>query len=59
MKKYTILLSRTQYVTIEVEAENEADALSKADDYYDDHFDEVDQSFDDCRDTEYEKTILQ
>lgn len=59
MKKYTILLSRTQYATIEVEAENEVDALEKADDYYDDHFDEVDQNFDDCHDTEYEKTILQ
>lgn len=59
MKKYTILLSRTQYATIEVEAENEVDALSKADDYYDNHFDEVDQNFDDCLDAEYEKTILQ
>lgn len=59
MKKYTILLSRTQYATIEVEAENEVDALSNADDYYDNHFDEVDQNFDDCLDAEYEKTILQ
>lgn len=58
MKKYTILLSRTQYATIEVVAENEVDALEKADDYYDDHFDEVDQNFD-SQDTEYEKMILQ
>ena len=55
--KYTVQYERTQYAYVEVEAESIADALEKADDYYDEHFEEVDRDFDDSS-AEYGKAVV-
>lgn len=56
MAKFTVCFARTQYASIEVEAEDSIDALDKADDYYDEHFEEIDRML--CESSgEYEKFI--
>ena len=57
MAHYTVQISRTQYAYIEVEAEDMNDALDKADDYYDDHFEEIDHQFE-VNIEEYDRTVL-
>lgn len=58
MRTFTVCIERTQYTTIEVEAEDEQDALEKANDYYDEHFEEVDRELDGCVDCSYEQFIV-
>ena len=57
MAKFTVQIARTQYAYIEVEADDSSDALDKADDYYDEHFEEIDSSFETSTE-EYDKMVL-
>ena len=55
--KYTVQIARTQYAYIDIEAEDIYVALDKADDYYDEHFDEIDGEFETST-AEYDKMVL-
>ena len=57
MAKFTIQFSRTQYAYVEIEADSIQDALDKADDYYDEHFEEVDDSFE-TSSADYGKMVI-
>ena len=59
MAKFTVCFARTQYASIEVEAKDEIEALDKADEYYDEHFEEIDRMFDVSPSDAYERFVCE